>query len=101
MLWIEEHPNATRLERIEALAHSLIGTAVAPPDASLSDFGLEKGFDISNEPAETRQAFDEVAKLCDDCGLWYSPAAGSEFDLCEDCAFDNEEFDRDEDEEDE
>lgn len=95
MLWIEEHPDATRLERIKALAYSLIGTADAPSGSSLSEFGLEEDFEITNEPLETCQAFDEIVMRCAGCD-WWCDASLMNGEYCDDCAFDS---DRDEEDE--
>ena len=45
--WIEQHPNATQLERVVALAHSLPGTAPQPTATALEWYGLPEEWDIS------------------------------------------------------
>lgn len=82
--WIENHPNATHLERIEALAHSLIGTASEPTGFALDWYGLPEDWLITDEPLETCLAFDDVVMRCESCD-WWCAAEDLEDCVCSEC----------------
>ena len=82
--WIEEHPSATRLERIEALAHALIGRAEMPSAALLEYYGLEEDFELTDEPTETCLAFDAIVMRCEACD-WWCEAEDVEDGKCSEC----------------
>lgn len=87
MTWIEEHPNATRLERIKMMAHDLVGCATGPSSFTLEWFGLPEDFEVTDEPIETCREFDAIAMQCENCGWWEDGDDVSAHDgECSDCA---------------
>ena len=82
--WIENHPNATQLQRVEALAYSLIGTASEPHSSALECYGLPEGWTITDEPLETCLAFDDIVMRCCDCDWWCS-SDELEDGICDSC----------------
>jgi hypothetical protein len=83
--WLDNHPNATRLERVEALAHSLIGTGEEPRANALDWFGLEEDFDITLEPMETCRAFDAIVMRCERCDWWCATRDLDDKGICSEC----------------
>lgn len=88
--WLELHPEATRLEKIEALAHDMIGQSEGPNSYQIEAFGLEEGFEITNEPYEMCVAFDAIVMCCNGCGWWTDAGEMDEDGNCEECAEDEE-----------
>lgn len=84
MTWAEQNPNATRVQRIEALARSMAGTAPQPSEATLEWYGLEPDFEITDEPIEHCRAFDEICMRCESCD-WWCETYELEDGVCEDC----------------
>jgi hypothetical protein len=84
MSWIEEHPDAPRLDRIMALAKSMIGTGEEPRAHKLEWFGLEEDFDITEEPMASCHAFDAIVMRCDNCD-WWCAAEDMEDGVCSEC----------------
>jgi hypothetical protein len=85
MTWIETHPNATRLQRVEAMADALVGASGNPTEFTLAWYGLEPDFDITNESEEITSAYDAIVTRCTVCD-WHVDA--DEVDAegrCEDC----------------
>lgn len=83
--WIEEHPEATRLERIKAMAHSLVGCATGPSGSTLEYYGLEEDFEIAEEPLETCHAFDAIVVRCVDCDWYVGADEPDEEGRCDSC----------------
>lgn len=82
--WINNHPNATQLERVQALAYSLIGTANEPRAAQLDYYGLPEEWTITDEPMEICLAFDDIVMRCEDCDWWCS-TGDLENGVCSEC----------------
>lgn len=83
--WIDEHPGVPRIDRILALAESLIGTAGEPNKSTLEWYGLEDDFDIIDEPMETCLQFDAIVMRCEGCGWWVLTEELDGTGFCEDC----------------
>jgi len=84
MNWIYNHPEATRLDCVKALAYSLIGTADDPNDAQLEYYGLPEYWTITDEPMETCLAFDDIVMRCEVCD-WWCATEDLEDDVCSEC----------------
>jgi hypothetical protein len=85
MSWIEEHPNAPRLDRIMALAKSMIGTGEEPRANALAWFGLEEDFDITEESMETCRIFDAIVMRCESCDWWCATSDLDKHGVCSEC----------------
>lgn len=83
--WIEDHPDAPRIDRILALAKSLVGTAEEPYESTLEWYGLEEDFNITDEPMETCLQFDAIVMRCPQCDWWVASEELEETGFCEDC----------------
>lgn len=82
--WIENHPNATQLERVQALAYSLIGTASEPHGSALDYYGLPEKWTITDESMDICLAFDDIVMRCEDCDWWCS-TDNLEDGVCSEC----------------
>lgn len=85
MSWIELHPDATRKERIVAMAKTLVGTSQDPTWHTLEEYGLEEDFDIGCEQLEYCLAFDAEAIRCTSCDWWVSPFEIDDNGECNEC----------------
>lgn len=89
--WAEDHPDATRLYRVRALATSLIGHATGPNEHSIEWFGLPEGWVIDDEPLEICQAFDAIVMRCAGCDWWCAANELDDHDRCSDCSEESDE----------
>jgi hypothetical protein len=85
MSWIKEHPEATHIEKIRALAFSLIGEANEPSAARKEAYGLDEDWEITDESNETCREFDSIVMRCEGCDWWCETEEVDEDGLCPDC----------------
>ena len=83
--WIEQHPDATKLERVTAYARSLIGTSGMENSSLKEWFGFDAEWDISDEPFDVCTAFDYVVMRCVDCDWWCAAEDVDDGGQCDEC----------------
>ena len=94
--WIEENPNATRLERVLKLTEHLRGTCQEPSEFQLEDVGLEDDFSIYEESSEICASFDDQIVRCQECDWWIDPGECDDKGRCDSCSTEDDDEDDDE-----
>lgn len=85
MSWIEENPNSTHVERIQAMAGAMVGTAGDPSAALLEQYGLPEDWLLADEPLEICVAFDNIVCRCSACDWWCGSDELNEDGECDEC----------------
>lgn len=85
-MWIEKNPNATKEEKILAMAEALIGSSCDPSENMLLSFGLtENDWPLQDDPPGVCSRFDSIAMRCSECDWWVDASEVNEDGACQEC----------------
>ena len=85
--WLAQNPNATKAERLTALAERIVGEEYLY--RYLEEYGFPEDWDISDESPDMQELFNSITIRCRNCDVWCW-SEDTVDSICEECVRDRE-----------